>query len=193
MVIAIFTLLSLGVTTLFTHIFISSRERLFSIDNIDHARVVATNFTNEIRIASVGNNGAYPINQADDNQIIFYSNYGQATGIIARIRYYISGNSLYKGVVVPTGSPLAYNLAGEKISAVQNNVKNAGLPIFYYYDGDFLGAASSTPLVQPINVNQIKYVKISFDIYNQATSTATSTFKVSAGSSVRNLKSNLGN
>ena len=47
--IAIFTILALGVTTLFTHIFISSHDRLAAIDNIDHTQSVATNFTNEIR------------------------------------------------------------------------------------------------------------------------------------------------
>jgi len=190
-VIAIFTLLALGVTTLFTHIFITSREKTFSLDNLDQARTIANNFTNEIRIASVGNDGAYPITQADDNEIIFYSNYKQADGIIARLHYYLAGNTLYKGTVIPSGSPLSYNLTQESIKMVQNNILNDGSPIFYYYDGDYTG--SSSPLPQPVNVNQIKFIEINLDILKQATTTATTTFNVRAGSSVRNLKENLGN
>lgn len=181
-VISIFTILALGVTTLFSHIFINSRERLVSIDNIDQARLVANNFTNEIRVASVGNDGSYPINQAGDNQIIFYSNYGQAAGIISRIRYYSATSTLYKGVTIPTGSPLIYNLNTEKITAVQNNMISTTTPIFYYYDGNYTG--SSTPLIQPINANQVKYVKINLNLDKE---------NISAGASIRNLKTNLGN
>jgi prepilin-type N-terminal cleavage/methylation domain-containing protein len=190
-VIFIFTLLSVGITTLFTHIFINSRERLISIDNIDQARLVANSFTNEIRVASVGNDGSYPINQAGDNQVIFYSNYGQAAGIISRIRYYSATSTLYKGVTIPTGSPLTYNLNTEKITTVQNNMISTTTPIFYYYDGNYTG--SSTPLTQPVNVNQIKYVRINLNVYKQSTSTDNTIFNISTGASIRNLKTNLGN
>jgi prepilin-type N-terminal cleavage/methylation domain-containing protein len=190
-VIFIFTILALGATTLFTHIFISSRDKLYSMDNIDYARMVATNFTNEIRVASVGSTGTYPLNQADNSQIIFYSNYKQSPGIVARIRYYLTGSALYKGVVIPSGSPLSYNLALEKIQKVQDNIMNTGQPLFYYYDGNYNG--SSTPFTQPINVNLVKYVRINLDIFTQGNTTATTTFNVSAGASIRNLKTNLGN
>jgi prepilin-type N-terminal cleavage/methylation domain-containing protein len=190
-VIFIFTLLAIGVTTLFTNIFVNSRERLSSIDNIDQASLVATKFTNQIRVASVGNDGSYPINQAGDTQIIFYSNYGQATGTIARVRYYLNKNTLYKGVVIPTGTPLSYNLGAESITTVQKDIINFGTPIFYYYNGDYTG--SSTPLTQPISINQVKYVQINLDILKKDTKTATTTFTISAGASIRNLKINLGN
>lgn len=186
----IFTILALGVSSLFTNIFTNSNGRFAAISDIDQAQMVATNFTNEIRIASTGNAGDYPINQASDTQIIFYSSYKQSTGIVARIRYYLSGKTLYKGVVIPSGSPLSYNLSQEKIQDVQNDVSNGGKPIFYYYDGNYNG--SSTPLVQPVNVNQVKYVIMNMNILKQP-NTSTTTFNISAGASIRNLKTNLGN
>jgi prepilin-type N-terminal cleavage/methylation domain-containing protein len=191
--ISIFTILAFGVSTLFSHIFISSRNRLTSISNIDSARTVATNFINEIRIASIGNDGGYPLNQASDSQIIFYSNYGQNPGVIAKIRYYLNENILNKGITIPTGSPLTYNSAQEKITMAQDNIINTGQPIFYYYDGNYNGSSSTPPLAQPINVNLVKYVAINMDILRQSSTISTSTFTVSAGASIRNLKTNLGN
>ena len=190
-VIGIFTLLAIGTTSLFTHIFISSQDRLASMDSIDYANAVATDFTNEIRVAKIGIDGAYPIGQADDQEIVFYSGYKQNAGQIARLRYYLNLNTLYKGVTIPSGNPLHYDLATEKIQTVENNVASTSAPIFYYYDGDYTG--SSTALVQPINLNQIKYVKISLDILKQNTRTDTGTYNVTAGASIRNLKTNLGN
>ena len=190
-VIFIFTLLAVGVTTLFTHIFVSSRDRLSSLDNVDQARLLATNFTNEIRVATTGQTGAFALGQADNTQIIFYSNYGQSAGVIARLRYYLTGSLLYKGVTLPTGNPLTYNLAQEQVQVKQADVINNGQPLFYYYDGNYMG--SSTPLVQPVNVNQVKYVQLNLNILKKTTTAATSTFNVRAGSSIRNLKDNLGN
>jgi len=189
-VIFIFTILAIGVSNLFTHIFTSSHDRLAALDNIDQARLVTTNFTNEIRVASVGNDGSYPLALTDDNQIIFYSDYGQTGNAVARIRYFLATTTLYKGIVVPTGTPLTYDLGAEKITPVQNNLTISG-PIFYYYNGDYMG--SSTPLTQPININQVKYVKIDINILKQDQKNSTTTFNIKAGSSIRNLKTNLGN
>lgn len=191
-VIAIFTLLALGVNTLFTHIFISSSDRMNAINNIDQASAVAARFINEIRVASTGTDGSYALNQASDQQIIFYSNYGQSSSsTVARIRYYSATSTLYKGVTVPTGTPPTYNLGTEKITVIQNQIVNSGQPLFYYYDGNFTG--SSTALTQPVNINQVKYVRINFNVLKRDTRTGTTTFTVSAGSSIRNLKTNLGN
>jgi prepilin-type N-terminal cleavage/methylation domain-containing protein len=188
-VIFVFSILAIGVNYLFTHVFTSSKQRLFSLDNTDQARLVAKNFTNELRIAATGHDGSYAINQAGNTQIIFYSNYGQAPGIIARIRYYHADGILYKGVVVPSGDPLTYNLSQEKTQIVQNDIVNDSQPIFYYYDGNYTG--SSTPLVQPVNVNLVKYVKLNLNILKQ-NSQSTTTFKINAGVTIRNLKTNLG-
>ena len=110
---------------------------------------------------------------------------------MARIRYYLATSTLYKGVIVPSGSPLTYNLGQEKILTVQTDLISTTTPIFYYYDGNYNG--SSTPLTQPVNTTQIKYVKINLNILKQNTISDSSTFNISTGASIRNLKTNLGN
>ncbi len=192
MVIVIFTILALGVNALVTNLFMNANNSSASIGTVDSAGIVAGNFVNQIRNASVGNDGGYPINQASTTQIIFYSSYGQSSGILAKIRYYVNGGTLYEGIIIPTGSPLTYNSASEKIIPVQNNIANTGAPIFYYYDGNYAGISSTLPLVQPVNVTQVKYVLITMNILKKTTALSTSTFSVSAGASIRNLKTNLG-
>jgi prepilin-type N-terminal cleavage/methylation domain-containing protein len=194
LVIAVFTILAFGVNTLVSYMFMNSINRTNSLGNIDTAGIVATNFINEIRDASVGNDGGYPLNQASTTQIIFYTNYGQSAGILAKIRYFISGTTLKKGVTIPTGTPLAYNSAQEKISTVQNGlVSTSTTAIFYYYDGNYSGSTSTPPLTQPVNVTQVKYILMTLTILKKDTNLSTSTFIVNAGASVRSLKTNLGN
>jgi prepilin-type N-terminal cleavage/methylation domain-containing protein len=182
-VIFIFTILALGVSSLFTHIFTSSRDRLSAIDDIDQSRQVTSSFINEIRVASVGNDGSFPITLADDDQVMFFSSYGQATNTQARIRYYRATSTLYKATVIPTGLPLTYDLGTEKIVAVQKNLSSTTSPLFYYYDGDYM--STSTALTQPVNLTDIRFIRISLNVDDHYT--------VSAGASIRNLKDNLGN
>lgn len=168
-------------------------SQMTSMDNIEQAKTVASTFVEELRNAATGNDGSYSLTQAGDNQIIFYSNFGTSGIVVNRIRYYLSGNTLYKGVVIPTGSPLSYNLSSEVVRAVNNVVSNGSNPVFYYYNGNYNGTASTSPLTQPINVNQVRFVRINLMIKNQTTSQNNSTFPISAGATIRNLKDNLGN
>jgi prepilin-type N-terminal cleavage/methylation domain-containing protein len=189
--ISIFTMIAAGTAALFKEVLSGSSQRRLSMNNVDQARVLEFTFANELRNAVTGNDGSYPLNEAEDTEIIFYSSYRAPSGIANRIRYYYSANTLYKGVVVPTGSPLSYNLNSETIYEVQNDVVNTpGVPIFYYYDDNYGG--TTTPLSQPVNINQVKFAKLHLFILNQDVRSSTTTFPVSAGATIRALKTNLG-
>jgi prepilin-type N-terminal cleavage/methylation domain-containing protein len=188
---AIFVLLVFGVSVMLSSIFTNQNQQSMSMSSIDHARAVDSAFTNEIRNALTGSDGSYPLNQAGDSQIIFYSNYGANNGIVSRIRYYVSNNILYKGIVAPTGSPLTYNLSSESVKPVLTGMSSASSPIFYYYDGNYNG--STPPLAQPINVNKVRFVKINLSVLNQITPNDTSAFLITAGAEIRSIKDNLGN
>jgi type II secretory pathway pseudopilin PulG len=189
--IGIFTLLLGGIITLFIGVFRTPQQQLTSADNVDQARRVLAGFTNEMRNATLGSDGSYQINQADNTQIVFFTNYGATGSIVYRIRYYISGSTLYKGVTTPTGSPLSYNLASEKVTPVEYNLSNGATPLFYYYDDSFTGSGSA--LSQPVNITQIRFVKINLVVLKQETTGDTSTFTVDGGATIRSLKTNLGN
>ena len=188
---AIFAVLIFGVATMLNDIFVNSNQQLASMSNIDQARSALSIFTNEIRDAATGSDGSYPLNQAGDFQIIFYSNFGTTSSTVERIRYYISGDTLYKGVVLPTGNPLSYILSSESVSPVITGISVGTAPVFYYYDGNYNGGTSA--LSQPVNINQVRFVKINFMVFNKITPNDTSTFPVAAGAAIRSVKDNLGN
>ena len=189
--IGIFVILMAGITLLFKNIYVTSGQQNLSLDTIDKARITTFNFTNEIRNAQSGSNGSFSLNQATASQIIFFSTYGASGTNVNRLRYYIANSTLYKGVIVPSGTPATYNTANEIITSVLPNVLSSTSPLFYYYDGNYAG--TSTPLADPINVNQVKFVQMNLIITNQDTRNSTSTFKITAGGTIRNLKNNLGN
>jgi prepilin-type N-terminal cleavage/methylation domain-containing protein len=191
-VIFIFSIIMIGTTLLLRNILKNSKQQTLALDVVDQARIVIFNFTNELRNATAGNDGSYPLNQTGDSQIILYTMYGSAANTkVNRLRYYVSGTTLYKGVIVPSGNPLTYNISSEVSTAIISNLANASTPVFRYYDGNYAG--TSTPLTQPINVNTVKFVAINLILPTQDARESTTTFTITAGGTIRNIKTNLGN
>jgi prepilin-type N-terminal cleavage/methylation domain-containing protein len=191
MTIFIFSIIMLGTSLMLRDILANARQQYGVLDSVDGARRVANNFAKELRNSTYGVNGAYPVNQATDTQVIFFSTASNTNGTVSRIRYYVLNNTLYEGITNPTGNPLAYNTATETITTLSTKISLGGNPLFYYYDGNYNG--SGNPLESPINLNQVKFIKINLIVLKQLTATSTTTFTVSAGASMRNLKTNLGN
>jgi len=187
----IFSILMLGTTLMIRDIFSVSRQQYGVLTNVNQAIIISNTFANEFRNGAYGANGAYPINQAVDNQIIFFSSAIKKDGTISKIRYYISGNTLYKGITNPGGSPLSYNGQTETITTLSTEMSMGSSPLFYYYDGNYNGTGN--PMTQPVNINVVKFVKINLIVLKELTQNSSNTFTVIAGASMRNLKTNLGN
>lgn len=177
------------VSSMLISVFSGSKQQYTALGNVDNARIIAHRFVNEIRSAAPGVDGSAAISVANDSEIIFHSP-DKSTGLISRIRYYVAGDELYKGVVAPTGSPLSYNLAEESISLVQQDLTLSGNPLFYYYDGDYWGSGS--PLSQPVNIPSIRFVRINLTVLRQTQQASDSVFVLNTGAAVRSLKNNLG-
>jgi prepilin-type N-terminal cleavage/methylation domain-containing protein len=189
--ISIFSIIMLGTTLMLKDILTNSKLQYGTLTNIDQANIIANNFVNEIRNGAYGANGAYPIGQASNTQIIFYSTAPKMNGTISKIRYYTSNNSLYEGITNPAGNPPTYDGQTENINTLSSNMSLGSNPLFYYYDGNYNG--SGTPLASPVNINQVKFVKINLILLKDLVQNSTNTFTVTAGASMRNLKTNLGN
>ncbi len=190
--ISIFLAIMFFVSALTNNIFSDSNKSLLSMDNIDQARIISFAFANEIRSATIGNNGSYPLNKAGQFEIIFYSNFGSGNPLISnRIRYYVSDDNLYKGTIIPSGNPLTYDLSSESIKVVQSDLQNEETPLFYYYSGEYDG--SLDPLEDPVNINDVRFIKINLMILNRNFEDDSGIFSVSSGAAIRSVKSNLGN
>lgn len=190
--IAVFGLVMVVTADLLRTIFTNSTTNPNALNAVDQAESAASNFVNQIRDAAYGNDGSYPLAEASTTEIIFFSPYGSSgSTTVDRIRYYISGTTLYEGITAPSGSPLSYNLANEKVSTIVTGVSGIGTStVFYYYNGTYAG--TTTPLSQPVNINQVTYVKLTFAVQLKEVRGSSATSSISTGAAIRNLKTNLG-
>lgn len=187
--IGLFTIIGLGSVLLIGNMFTTSNRVGLVAANTDQARQTVFRFVQEIRKAENANTGDYTIAQASNQEVIFYTNLDGGADV-ERVRYYLSNNDLYRGVVKPTGTPYSYNLANESSTLLLNDIANQASPLFYYYDGNFTG--SEPALTQPINLTQIRYLRMEIMLRNTAGTEADNIITISAGGVVRSLKSNLG-
>lgn len=183
--VAIFTMI-IGVFTLFSrnvwvyNSFVSAR-----LSDANTSRQTLKTMMAEIRTASVAETGAYTINQAGASSFTFYSDI-DGDGLKEKVRYFLTGPTLQKGVIKPTGSPLTYNSLNEKISILAENIISTS--IFNYYDENYDG--TTAPLSSPVNIPAIRLIKITITTDKDPNRSPTPmTFSTQV--SIRNLKDNL--
>jgi type II secretory pathway component PulJ len=183
------SMLLVGIISLVSSILTGSGKQETLLYNADQARRLSFQFKQELRNAYASSVGSYAIDTAQSQQLIFYTNIDSDVGM-ERVRYFIQNGSLRRGVVDPTGSPLTYNFGSEVVREIQNNVANQATPLFYYYDNTYDGTTDNF-LTQPVNVTDVRYVKLNLMITNKGGTSGTGIFTVTAGSTIRNLKTNL--
>lgn len=116
----------------------------------------------EIREIRQADSGAFAIEEANDNQFIFYSDIDE-TSEVERVRYSRSGNCLRRGITEPSGTPPRYLIDSEEITDISCNVtNNIDEPIFIYYSNypseiSLLPTPADPHLVKVINI----YLRIS--------------------------------
>ncbi|OGM96296.1 MAG: hypothetical protein A3B86_04100 [Candidatus Yanofskybacteria bacterium RIFCSPHIGHO2_02_FULL_38_22b] len=118
-----------------------------------------TNMGIEVRSIGPSANGSYPIESASDSSIVFYSDIDGDT-IFERVRYFVSGGYLKRGIIEPVGSPANYPLENEKVKDLTANVilpPISSQSLFIYYGLNYDG--SQNPLSAPVDVNQIRLIK----------------------------------
>lgn len=158
-----------------------------SITQKDNARHILESVTNEIRSASPSSAGGYPLEEVNPQSFTFYADI-DTDGIKERIRYFLSGTELKKGVIVPTGNPFLYLPVNEKITTIISGVHNGSNPVFEYYDTNYDGITAA--LASPVPVLSVRLVKITLQLYT-ATKGAPVQMTVTTQISIRNLKDNL--
>jgi len=183
--ISIFVLV-MGALTLFSrNIWFYSYYVSTGLNDSNNGRAAFKTMVYEMRGASIAETGAYMIALADSTAFTFYSDIDN-DGLKERIRYFLNGPNLQKGVIKPTGSPFSYNSANEIISTLIPKVTNA--TIFEYFDENYDGTTAA--LTTPVNISAVRLVKITINIDtdpNRAPVTTTFSTQVS----IRNLKDNL--
>lgn len=108
----------------------------------------------KIRVASYSNVGAYPVVSLAANDFVFYANI-DSDSAIERVHFYLSGTTLYQGIVEPSGDPASYT-GSETITQISDNIKNASqsVNLFTYYD------ASGAQITDYTKIGDVRFVTI---------------------------------
>ena len=152
----------------------------------DGRRILKT-IVKELRSASPSSTGTYPIQVAATSSITFFSNI-DADVLKEQVRYFLQNRDLKRGVVKPSGSPLTYNPVNEEISTLVHDIMSTSSPIFEYFDNSYAG--TSTPLVQPVTITTIRFIRITIPIEKDINKSPLPII-VQSQVMLRNLKDNL--
>lgn len=187
--VAMFILILMGLTIFYFQKDVFSFNGIISgvLNAQDETRRALKIMTAEIRTASPSSIGAYPVSEAATSSFIFYSNIN-SDSYKERVRYFLEGTTLKKGVINPSGSPLTYNPANETVSELVHDIANAATPIFSYYDENYDG--TTQPLAEPINASEVLLVKITI-IIDKNSARPPSPITMTTQISMRNIKDNL--
>lgn len=159
--ISIFTMSISGFSLLFIR---SWRMNSYAIEMGQSSFAVSqgvNTMVNYLRKARQGDNGAYTIQSADDDELVFFSDYNK-NGTTERLRLYLENSTLKMGIAHPTGGiPKSYPLVDDEVKVLAERIVNApNEPIFYYYNKDYPQDLINNPVATPADVSQIKLIKI---------------------------------
>ena len=180
--VAIGAIVALGVTELFLQSMRAQHKLYQWLSSEQAARRTLLSFAADLRPASYAATGAYPLESATTNTIIFYSNV-DSDAPRERVRYFLNGGALKKGITEPTGSPPVYDSTKEVVQTMVSPAVNGTTSLFSYYDQAYIG--SGVPLPTPIDITKVRLVGI--DLRAGDTSTP---FILQTKVEIRNLKSN---
>ena len=153
-VLSITTVMMLALTSMIQYFYRTNAYLLEQTLAVNSARRSIEHAMQDLRESSYGADGSYPIASAEGSSIIFYADVDDHPGV-EKVRYYVSGTTLYRGVTFPGGSPPSYTNQPEAIDLVVDNVRNDTIPIFYYFD------AAGAALADPINVALVALIEAS--------------------------------
>jgi Tfp pilus assembly protein PilV len=177
--VALFTALTLAVATIANSFYTTRGNAIDQAFALQSARTGTEAIVRDIREAAFADNGAYPLDTIDPNEIVLYADRDRDASV-EQVRYFLDGTALKRGVVDAAGSPPDYS-GSETISTVAEDVRNAnrGVPVFAYYKS---GSATSTVGA----VTDVGYVTVTL-VVNVTPSEQPKDFTLSSSASLRNV------
>ncbi len=146
---------------------------------VNSARESITHAMTDLREASYGADGSYPIAAAATSTVTFYADV-DADGVVEKVRYYLAGTTLYRGITSPGGSPLSYAGQPETTTLVIDNIRNGTVPLFTYFD------ANGAQLLDPVNVAAVASVRAT--VYTDVDpNRAPAVYTLSGSATLRNI------
>ena len=150
---------------------------------ISEARRGIETMVKELRETLPGDTGAYPIELAETQEIIFYADFDRDDAI-EKVHYWLDGSDFKKGVIEASGNPLTYNPTNEQVETISRYVRNYEDAIFIYRDSDYIA------LNTPADPNEVKLINVYLKI-NMFENRAPIDYELESDVALRNLKENL--
>ena len=183
----ILTLIGVAVYTFQKDVFSLNRIFSSSLAAQEEARRALRAMSAEIRTASPSSIGAYALAETATSSFAFYGDL-DGDSLKERVRYFLNGAIIKRGVIKPSGDPLTYNPANETVSDLVRDVANGAVSVFDYYDADYDGTTQS--LAEPVVVSSVRLIKITIMI-DKDPSAPPGSMTLTTQISMRNLKDNL--
>jgi len=187
--VGIFSVVAILLSTMGRDLFFNNYFVQKSLVAEGEGRTTIKQIVKEIRTLSSSDGGAYPFESASSSSLIFYSDI-DGDGSKERVRYFLEGQTFKKGEIKASGQPPVYPSASEKIKILATDVINSGGKIFTYYDKNYDGATSTPALASPIDVKNIRLIKIELLIDNNQARSPVPLY-ITSQVTPRNLKDNL--
>ena len=114
-----------------------------------------------IREVRQSDNGSYPVQLADDDELVVFSDYDRDNDA-ERLHFYLSNGTLFMGIREPSsGFPITYAAGdGETQTIASNIVNEVSNPIFAYYDANYPEDSVNNPVATPATAPDVRLVRI---------------------------------
>jgi type II secretory pathway pseudopilin PulG len=180
-VVAIIGAVGVAVTSMITFFYRSNAYAFQQTSAVDSAHRGLDGSFRNMREASYGDDGSYPVESAATSSVTFYSDVDN-DGPVEKVRLYILAGTLYRQVTNSAGSPPSYTGQTISTSTIATNVVNAtSTPVFRYYD------TNGTELTAPADVSKVVAVATTLSV-DLNPSRAPDIFTLQASATLRNLR-----
>jgi prepilin-type N-terminal cleavage/methylation domain-containing protein len=163
-----------------------SYEEQQSVGQLQYA---ITQMVRDIREARSGDDGAWPITTTTDTQFVFFSDV-TGDGRTDKVRYFLDGTDLKRGIIEPTAVPVTYPPANEKIKVMVGNINLNGKPMFTYYNGNWPADTVNNPLPAASRLLSTRLVGVYLRI-DISSNSGSQPYEASSSVQMRSMKDNL--
>jgi prepilin-type N-terminal cleavage/methylation domain-containing protein len=156
---------------------------------IGQAQTALTQMIREIRKIQTADNGSWPLVQTDNNSFIFYADVN-SDGKADRVRYFLNGKDLQRGVIPPTEVPVTYPLQNELVQTIATNITATPSAIFAYYNENWPSDLVNNPLIASQRIFNTRFVQVTINV-DTIPNFSAGAFSLTSGTSIRSMKTNL--
>lgn len=178
--ISVFTVAMLAIVTTIMSFYRTNRYTLEQADAVTSAQRALEETVKTIREGAYSSQGAFPIVSIAASDFVFYADVDD-DALIERVHYYISGTTLMRGILNPSGNPPDYT-GVETTAVIAEYVRNTdqGLSTFRYYD------EIGSEITNYTNWTAVRFVSVNLAI-NVNPATLPNQLTLNSSAAIRNL------